>query len=424
MSISGMSLRKNVPALLAGQFSRLVLQTAYFIVLARMLGAGGYGTFAAALALAALIAPFSSIGTNTLMVKMVSREPSTARSAWKRAVFYTIIGGIVLSILLALFGGFVTPPGVSRIALFEICIADLVGLKLIEVNGSLWQALGRSKALVVLPSMTNLFRLLAAMILWLVLGSTSLDVWSCLFLLATAPLAIVVTVRTTVKLGSSKRGLSLSRKDAKEGLLYSIALASQNMYNDIDKIMLAKIGSVASAGYYSAAYRIIDVAYVPIRSFAAAAYPHYFREGEKGLRSAIGVTYKILPFVLTYGAVASLGAFFAAPLAPIILGEDYVHAVEIVRALAPLLLLRGISFLAADALTGSGHQAYRTSMQGVIAVINTTLNFLLIPIIGIWGAVFSTLLCEVLLALLLWIYVLLYVRRKRNSEPILISSVP
>ncbi len=424
MATSGLSLRKNVPALLAGQLSRLILQTAYFIVLARMLGAGGYGAFAAALALAALVTPFSSIGTNTIMVKTVSRDQSTANSEWKRAVCYTLLGGIFLSFLLALFGGIIAPPGVSRIALFQICLADLVGLRLIELNGGLWQSLGRSKALVVLPSMTNLLRLVAAIILWLVFGNSSLDVWASLFLLATAPLAIFVTVRTTLKLGYSAGGLYLGRKQAKEGLLYSVALSSQNIYNDVDKIMLARIGSVASAGYYSAAFRIIDVAYVPIRSIAAAAYPHYFREGEKGLRSAIGVTQKVLPFVLAYGAAASVVAFFAAPLAPVILGQDYIDSVPIVRALAPVLLLRGVSFLAADALTGSGRQAYRTGVQVGVAIINVALNFIFIPTIGIWGAVFSTLLCEALLGLLLWIYVLFDIRRSGRKDPLLLSSIP
>ncbi|WP_168709272.1 oligosaccharide flippase family protein [Arthrobacter sp. PAMC25564] len=415
MSLDIRLLRKNVFALLAGQVSKLAIQAAYFVVLARMLGATGYGAFAAAVALAALVSPYSSLGTNTLMIKNVARDSLDASPEWKRALLYTTSGGLLFSILLALFSAQIAPQGVSSLAILQIALADLVGLRLVDLVGSVWQSLGRHRALAILPSLANLLRLIAALLMWLVASQSSLDTWATVYLLATLPLGIFVVIQTTVKLGYFKGSARISLDELKEGFLYSTALASQNIYNDIDKAMLGRLISATSAGVYSAAYRIIDMAYAPIRSVSAAAYPLYFREGQDGLRSALRLTRKISPMVLGYAVVGSIGVALVAPLAPLILGSDYVEAVDFVRLMAWLIILRALTFLAADALTGSGHQRYRTFVQVAVAVLNVFLNLYLIPSYGILGAVISTLACEAILGILLWCYIGVGMKLKRTS---------
>lgn len=368
-----------------------------------MLGSSEYGAFASALALAALAIPFSSIGTNTLMLKNVARRAESASAEWRRALAYTLGGGITLSLLLFTVSELVLPSEVTRLAFLQITLAELVGLKLVELVGLLWQSLGKSVALIVLPNVLNLLRLAAALAVFLLWGSAPLELWASIYMWSTLPLGVVVAVHTTIKLGRSRFSIVVGRKELREGLLYSVSMASQNVHNDIDKAMLARIDSAASAGVYSAAYRVIDMAYAPIRSVATAAYPLYFKEGELGLGGALRLTKKIAPIVVIIGLLAGSMAALLAPLAPVVLGQDYVDAVDVVRLLAPLVLLRGITFLAADTLTGCGRQGYRTLTQIAVAVVNVILNILLIPSIGIMGAVISTLACETLLALLLWL---------------------
>lgn len=397
------SFRGNVLGLLAGQLSRLTLQAAYFVILARMLGASGYGAFALALALAALVSPFTSLGTNTLMLKNVARDAASAPSEWKRASCFTLIGGLILSAVLTAAADLIAPPELSRLAIFLVSVSELVGLKLVEVTGSLWQALGRNRALIFLPIVLNTLRLMAAGAMFLLLGHASLDSWALVYAAVTLPLGLAVAAHTTVRIGFHRRRLNLVADEAREGLLYSVALSSQNIYNDIDKAMLGNITSTGAAGIYSAAYRVVDMAYAPIRAISTATYPLYFREGQGGILSALRLTKKIFPAVLIMGVFAGLGCAFLAPFVPLVLGADYEESVDAVRLLAPLIVLRGMTFLAADTLTGCGKQAFRTTVQIAVAVVNVGLNLILIPAIGIVGAVISTLACELLLAASLWI---------------------
>lgn len=409
--------RKNVIGLFFGQASRLLIQAAYFVVLARMLGASDYGAFASALALAALAIPFSSVGTNTLMLKNVSRRAGSAPREWRRAMIYTICGGLICSLMLYVLADLVLPSEISPLAFFQIALAELIGLKLVELVGILWQAMGRGLALMILPSILNLLRLGAAVGVFLIAGSSSpLELWATVYMWSSLPLGLLVAAHTTYKVGSASFRVGMSVGELREGLLYSVSMASQNVHNDIDKAMLARISSASSAGIYSAAYRIIDMAYAPIRSVATAAYPLYFKEGEQGLSGALRLTKKLAPVVLTIGVVAGVSCALIAPLAPVLLGTDYENAVSIVRALAPLVLLRGLTFLAADTLTGCGRQGFRTIVQIAVAGINVVLNLALIPLMGVTGAVVSTLTCEVLLSSVLWVRIFTARRNEKLSR--------
>lgn len=404
-------------ALFAGQVSKLAIQAVYFVALARMLGPTDYGAFAAVLALAALVSPFSSLGTNTLMVRNVAQDPVTARYEWKRALVFTAFGGMISSLLLASASHWVAPADVSWAGIFYVAVADLVGLRLVDLVGSFRQAVGSSRALAILPSLANTCRLVAAVTANLALGTLSLETWSWIYAAATLPLGAGVAVLTTVRIGFYRGKTKVTPREMREGLLFATALASQNVYNDIDKAMLGRLVSATSAGIYSAAYRIIDMAYAPIRSVSAAAYPLYFKEGKSGLRSALKLTRKISFLVLGYAVVGAIGVAFAAPLAPAILGTDYSEAVQYIQPMAWLIILRAGSFLAADTLTGCGHQSYRTAVQASMAAINVCMNFYLLPQYGIAGAVISTLLCEALLGSLLWLYIVVQLQRAPEVAP-------
>lgn len=417
MAIDSKLLRKSVLALFAGQVSKLAIQAIYFVTLARMLGATDYGAFAAVLALAALLSPFSSLGTNTLMVRNVAHDATSAPYEWKRALLFTAVGGLFSSVLLAAASHWIAPTNVSWAVIFFVAVADLVGLRLVDLVGSFRQAVGSSRALAILPSVANLCRLSAAAAAILSLETMSLSTWSWVYAAATLPLGVGVAVMTTVKVGYYKGSTKVTQREVREGLLFATALASQNVYNDVDKAMLGRLVSATSAGIYSAAYRIIDMAYAPIRSVSAAAYPLYFREGKSGLRSALRLTRKISLIVLGYAFVGAIGVALVAPIAPAILGSDYNEAVQYIQMMAGLIILRAGSFLAADTLTGSGHQGYRTAVQASMAGINVCMNFYLLPQYGIGGAVISTLACEALLGALLWFYIVIQLRTTPAAVP-------
>src|SRR5713101_8105419 len=59
---------RNASWMLCGQGLQLVGRLAYFVIVARVLGPSGYGTFVACTALVATVAPFASCGTGNVMI--------------------------------------------------------------------------------------------------------------------------------------------------------------------------------------------------------------------------------------------------------------------------------------------------------------------------------------------------------------------
>jgi O-antigen/teichoic acid export membrane protein len=211
--------------------------------------------------------------------------------------------------------------------------------------------------------------------------------------------------------GRPRTQLAALREDAAEGMFFSIAGSAATIYNDIDKIMLSWLGNLEATGVYAAAYRVIDVSMTPVRSLAAAAYPHFFRHGLDGMQATYRYALSLIAKASIFGAFASLALWFSAPLLPHILGARYNAAVPAVRWLALIPFLRCLHSFMADALSGAGLQRTRTTLQVLVAVANIGINLVVLPRYSWRGAAWSSLGCDGLLVVLFWSTAAYYCRR-------------
>jgi O-antigen/teichoic acid export membrane protein len=74
-------LLRDTTHLSIGQGFRLVIQAAYFVLIARSLGPDAYGAFVTVVAMAALLGPFSGLGSPNLFIKNVRSGKREAASA-------------------------------------------------------------------------------------------------------------------------------------------------------------------------------------------------------------------------------------------------------------------------------------------------------------------------------------------------------
>ena len=119
---------------------------------------------------------------------------------------------------------------------------------------------------------------------------------------------------------------------------------------------------------------------------------------------------------IAYAIVVAGVLLLGSSAIPIVLGAEYAQSVGAIQMLAALPLLRWIHYLAADSLTGAGHHGARTVCQIGVAMINVGLNLWLITAYSWAGAVMSSLICDGLLAVLLWGVVVAIVRGERVYE--------
>jgi O-antigen/teichoic acid export membrane protein len=209
-----------------------------------------------------------------------------------------------------------------------------------------------------------------------------------------------------MRIGGPRLSLPVIRGEFIEGLYFSGSLSAQSIYNDIDKTMLARMATLDAVGIYAAAYRIIDVAFIPVRSLLNAAYPGFFRAGQDGVSGTVRYMWRLLPKSACYSFLAFLCLVVGAPIIPHLFGSEYTRTVEALRWLALLPLLKTIHYFLADTLTCSGHQGFRTLIQVMVAGFNILINLWIIPRYSWRGAAWSSVASDTLLAASMYVAVL------------------
>jgi O-antigen/teichoic acid export membrane protein len=407
---------------LGGSGMRLLIQAVYFIIIARCLGPGQYGGFIAATALVGVISPFVGLGCGPLLVKNVSRDRRLFPEYWGNGLMMTLVSGSVLTFLAMAICRLVLPRSIPMLVIALLSVSDLIFLKLLEMGAWAFQSVERLSGNAKLNVLISLTRLLGIAGLALAVSHPGVLAWSAVYLAGSILAALIAVAWVTFSLGKPKLALHRLRGEGVEGFYFSVGHSAATIYNDIDKTMVARLATLDAAGVYGAAYRLIDVAFIPVRALLSATLPGFFRAGAGGLQASTRYGKGMLIKVMPYSMFAFAACMIGAPLAPHILGRQYADITEALRWLALLPVLKTLHFFSADALTGAGHQGTRSLIQIGVAAFNVLINLWLIPAYGWRGAAWSSIASDGLLALSLLLTVTYLHRKLRFRAGIVLAG--
>jgi O-antigen/teichoic acid export membrane protein len=94
-----------------------------------------------------------------------------------------------------------------------------------------------------------------------------------------------------------------------EGFGFSLAGSTQSAYNDIDNVLLSHYGMNISNGLYTMAYRIVDIATIPITALDLAALLRYSRQSQKGVNRVVRLSLRLAKRATLLGIIM-LSCFF------------------------------------------------------------------------------------------------------------------
>ena len=400
--------------LLVGKGMRLVLQAAYFIVIARTLGVANYGAFVGTTAMVAIVSPFVGVGIETLLLKNVAKDRHLLPEYWGNALWMVLVTGISLMSGLAL----VTPivlPSISPILVLLVAVSDLIFGSITNIAIRAFQAVDQLNISAQINILVMFTKVLAAFSLMYFFSEPNPLEWAWLYLASSILAALLALILVNRLLGSPKLALNRILPELKEGFYFSISNSAYTIYNDIDKTMLARLSTLEATGIYAAAYRLIDVTFIPVISIAGAAYADFFRKGKDGVAATVAFAKPLVLITSSYSIVAGIGLLLFAPIVPSILGSDYINVVEALRWLAPIPLFRSLQHFGGDILSGTGFQGLRSALEVVISIFNIGINLWLIPLYSWQGAAWSSLASDGLLMMMLWSMVAVQYR-KQNSN--------
>ncbi|MGK7888383.1 MAG: oligosaccharide flippase family protein [Leptolyngbyaceae cyanobacterium] len=393
---------------LAARLSSLFLQTFYFLIISRSLGAEQYGLFIGVMALIKLLVPFASWGTTHILLKHVSRDRTVFRQYWGNTLCITTILGFFILGTILLLNHIVLPTQFPwRLVLF-IGLAELIFARFHDAAIKSFVATENFHLDAQIHILLSVNGLIAALCLLVFFPGASALVWGALYLVSRLLTAIAGFILVGRTLGWPSLKLALLKSEVSSGFFFSVSLSSQTIYNDIDKTMLASMSTLVATGVYGAAYRIIDVAMIPILSLLGATYGQFFKRGASGISGSLAFAKKIMPFAGGYGFLASAAVWLVAPIIPYILGPEYASSVDALRWLSPIIFFKALQFFAADTLTGADLQGVRSTLQAIAAGANALGNLWLIPLYSWKGAAIASLATDGLLVISLWSLVFFY----------------
>src|SRR5271155_450094 len=123
------AMARNAGWMVLGQGGGFLLQSVYFILIARLLGPFEYGLFAGAFALTSILGQYSAMGSGTLFLRYVTADRKQFSVYWGNILVTTTVSSLLIVAALALLSGRVLGPGSRGITLLA-AVANCFGFQL------------------------------------------------------------------------------------------------------------------------------------------------------------------------------------------------------------------------------------------------------------------------------------------------------
>ncbi|MBP7599966.1 MAG: oligosaccharide flippase family protein [Thermoflexales bacterium] len=364
----------------------------------RALEPADYGVVDVLMTLSALLVAISMLGMDQALSAHFFDKGDTAEAdAWRRNLTTTalmVVTGvaIVAALGLALFAEplaaqlFHDPARRVTVLLVAVNVAFLPVYNLTIHALRLRMQIARANAV----SLTYLFTLIGAavtMVLGLRMRATGIVAANALASVAASVIGIVLAAgplrgRPSPALGRSLLGVGIGVLPGALGML---------IFTNIDRPLLTQFVSAADVGLYSIANKLASMVFVAMSPIFAAWWPIALEMA--GRPEASRQFPRFFEYFLSAGFMLALGiGLFAPEILQVFARDAYVPAAPYALALMAYNGPIGFAFALLQIGLVSRKRTGLTSLAFLVsATTNITLNLILMPRLGVWGAVWATL---------------------------------
>lgn len=358
---------------------------------ARYLGPEQFGLINFAVAFVGLFGVIATLGLNGIVVRDLVKDPGSANLTLGTAALLQFLGGLVA------FGMVVwvidlARPDDSLTRLVVVIIGSVMLFKATDIATYWFEANVQSKYVV--WAQNSVFLTFAAAKVSLILVNAPLIafVWAT-FAEALISSLIVLVMFERKGLGLAKLRMRFGRahellKDSWPLILAGLAVT---IYMTIDQIMLGQMLGDEAVGIYSAAVRVSEVWYFIPMSIVASVFPAIIaakKQSEALYNQRLQQLYDLM--VILSLVIAIPMTFLSDWLIGFLFGSAYQQAgaVLAIHIWASVFVFLGVAsakwFIVEDL------QMLSLQRTALGAIVNVALNFFLIPMFGIIGAAWAT----------------------------------
>lgn len=377
------------------------------LVLARLAGAERLGEFTTLVILAGLFDFISTYGLPALLTREIARlrDDSDRIVALVNAALGLVI--VLSSCALVLMCALGVVAGYSPILLRGVVlVAIALGVEsMVTVVAAAFrgiEALDRSSAISAVMELSFMVLAVAT-----IMFNARIDLLMGVRV-ASRMVALALGARLfRARFGRLQPGIDLVawRRLLREGLPFSINSVFSSAYSRADVVILSALAGNTVVGFYEVAYAVTMRMNVVSRALTFALYPllsYKFSRDKRSMHQFTGYGIHVLNVAGFF--IATILAIFGSEVIGLIYGTQFAGATRLaVRVLALAIPLRFLDTQLGVSLDASNRAGKRATAVAIAAVANAILNAVLIPSQQIMGAVYATLITEVLICgLFIW----------------------
>ena len=396
---------KNTAYLGIAEVVSRVLQFAVMLYAARLLSQQNFGKFSFALSLSFMAVILADLGINTLLIREISRNKSLVSKYFINAFSIKIVLSIITFFIIVAVLNALNYPEITRQIVYIIWLFTIL-----STFTELFYSIFRAFEQMFYDAFLKILRMsiLAVTGIYVLFKGYGVVIFSYTFIFTEI---IVITIASLIAL---KKFIKLDividpvfiKSTLKKALPFGLAFIFGGIYFFIGSIMLSKMKGDVEVAIFSAAYNIaLALIFIPT-VYINAIYPvlsRYYKESKSGLRLLYERSFKYLYIA---GVPISLGIFMLSDeIIGFLYGTRYSTSSIALRIISLYLFLKFINFLLGVVLSSIDKQNKRMLGQGITAGISILLNLLLIPLIGFVGAALSTLITEIFLFMIYYLFV-------------------
>jgi O-antigen/teichoic acid export membrane protein len=382
---------------------RTLAQTVLFVLVARTLGADGYGSLIAVMALAGIFS-FAGMGATAVMVREGSRQPERVPELTGDVLRLWLVSTPVLSVLAVLTNLLVLGDILPLPAILAIVIAEVACATAVDAIGRVYQSQDDVARMGLISGGLIIARLVAFATLMPLLDWTPAS-WAWGYCISSALYLGLLVVIVRQGLHRPRTSHKSIRKLASAALPFAFYNAAHKIHGEVNKPLLSRFDSTLSAGTFGAAHRFVDPVLLPALALVETLAPRAYRSPTP---AAATIRLGLAPFL-----VALFGGALLAGLAgwiPTLIGETFAQTRLIVASLALLPAFTVVRILMGVIMTAQNLQRHFFFIHGAGATISTCLTAVLVIYFEAAGAIVAAYLSEASLIAIQGFYIL---RRER-----------
>lgn len=371
------------------------LGIAFFVTIfvARYLGPKQFGVLSYAISLVSLFAIAGHMGLSSLVIREIVKKPDELDTTLGTTFFLKLFGISMGFIFLVLFAFISEEIGSNEFWILIIVAASVLFTPFEVIDfwfasqvQSKYTSIAKSIALII----SSAFKVL------LIVGGASIVLFAYANIIQTLIVALLLIYFYKNNTINLMNNWSFSLVRAKEllsqGWMIFLGSIFAIIYLKVDQVMLKWLVGTEEVGIYSVASTLSEAWYFIPTAIIASLFPKLIKlreSDEKQFNKRLQQVFDLL-FMLAL-SVAILVSLFASPIILLFFGEEYIASATIltIHIWAALFIFMRAAF--SKWILIEGALMFSLITQGLGAIANVGLNFLLIPHYEGVGAAYATL---------------------------------